>query len=87
MQVLGALIGVAGPGKVGVRISPTSIDRATGRHTIAYYATMDSNPDELYEAVVGGLNRFELAYLLLSEPRWTGKSDGDPKNDPGHRQP
>ena len=47
---------------------------------------MDSNPDELYEAVVGGLNRFELAYLLLSEPRWTGKSDGDPKNDPGHRQ-
>jgi len=85
-EVVAAVVSVAGPGRVGVRISPTSLNRETGRPTIAYYATTDSDPDPLYEAAVGGLNNHPLAYLLLSEPRWTGKNDGNPRNDPGHSQ-
>lgn len=34
------------------------------------------------------LNQFNLAYLLLSEPRWTGgKANNDPRTDTGFTQP
>jgi hypothetical protein len=42
-----------------------------------YYAATTDDPDEIYAHAVKGLNAFPLAYLLLSEPRWTGRSDGD----------
>lgn len=36
---------------------------------------------------VQGLNKFDLAYLLLTEPRWSGKADHDVSNDTGFSKP
>merc|ERR1711865_1144499 len=52
-----------------------------------YYAASCTDPDEVYEFAVKGLNRFPLAYLLLSEPRWSGKNDGDVSKDAGFSMP
>lgn len=34
-----------------------------------------------------GLNKYKLAYLLLTEPRWTGRNDHDIASDKGFSQP
>jgi N-ethylmaleimide reductase len=85
-EATGALVDIAGQGRVGVRLSPTTID-ASGRQSMQYYAASSTDPDAVYEHAVGGLNRWKLAYLLLSEPRWNGRNDGDVASDPGFSQP
>ena len=68
-EVVQALIDVVGPGRVGVRLSPTSIDAHTGQPSQVYFDCADSDPEALYAHAVSGLNSFPLAYLLLTEPR------------------
>jgi len=78
---------VVGPGRLAVRLSPTTIDPRTGRQNQQYFAATCSDPDEVYAHAVRGLNEFELAYLLLSEPRWSGRDDHDVVSDKGFAQP
>lgn len=79
-EVVAALVDVAGPGRVGVRLSPTF------REHIQYFDVSDSNPEAVYGAAVEGLNHFPLAYLLLTEPRAGGLS-APPQQDPAFSQP
>jgi len=82
-EVLQALIEVYGSSRVGVRISPTYKD-----HGQTYYGVDDSQPEVLYKTVVASLDKYNLAYLLLSEPRWSGgKANWDPRSDTGFSQP
>lgn len=87
VELVGDLCKVVGRGRVSVRLSPTTIDPTTGRQNQIYYAATSSDPDTTYSHAVSQLNDFPLAYLLLSEPRWTGKQDGDPQSDTGFRTP
>ena len=75
-------LGVDEVERVGVRLSPH------GEGTMKYYGTDDSDPEALYSYAIAALGkRFpKLGYLLLSEPRWTGRED-DPLTDPGFSQP
>ena len=66
LEVLGDLTDLLGPGKVAVRLSPTT------RDSITYYGAVDSDPDALYGHAISALNSLPLAYILLTEPRWTG---------------
>ena len=50
--------------RVGVRLSPSG----------TFNDMADSNPAALFGYVIGALNRFDLAYLHLVEPRWTSDS-------------
>lgn len=62
MEVTEAVTGVWGSDKVGIRLSPSGT-----------FGTMsDSNLEALFNYVVTELNRFDLAYLHLVEPRIQG---------------
>lgn len=86
-EVVEALCSVLGSERTAVRLSPTTIDPKTGKQNQLYFATSTTDPDEVYEHAVRGLNRFKLAYLLLTEPRWSGRNDHDIANDQGFNQP
>jgi N-ethylmaleimide reductase len=76
---------VTGPGRLAVRLSPTSI--VDGKQNQSYFGATCSDPDAVYEYAVQGLNKYKLAYLNLSEPRWSGRSDGNVAADKGFSQP
>jgi N-ethylmaleimide reductase len=61
MEVVEAVVGVWGSDRVGLRLSPSG----------TFNDMSDSDPQALFSYVVGALNRFNLAYLHLVEPRWT----------------
>jgi N-ethylmaleimide reductase len=63
-EVLDAVTSVWGPGRVGVRLGPAN--QANGM--------ADSDPDALFAHAAGLLNRFNLAYLHLIEPRIKGSA-------------
>jgi N-ethylmaleimide reductase len=65
-EVVAALVAVFGAGRVGVRLSPTAGSEQS------YFGCKSSDPAAVYAAAVEGLNRYPLAYLLLSEPRVGG---------------
>lgn len=69
LEVVNAVAGVWGADRVGVRISPSS--RLNGMS--------DSNPAETFGYVAGELNKLDLAYLHVIEPRVLG--DGAVEND------
>ena len=73
-EATAALCDVCGAGRVGVRLSPTTIDPETGRQSQLYFAAGCSDPDEVYAHAVAGMNDHPLAYLLLTEPRWSGRA-------------
>jgi N-ethylmaleimide reductase len=73
-EVVEALIDIMGAGRVGVRLSPTFVNPATGRQNQVYFAATCSDPDQIYSSAVAGLNNYALAYLLLTEPRVGGLS-------------
>ena len=73
-EIVETLIQTVGPGRLAVRLSPTTIDPRTGRQNQLYYLATCSNPDETYHYAVKGLNNFDLAYLLLTN-QMNGKSD------------
>lgn len=82
-EVLGAIFKVWPSGRVGVRLSPH--DAPNGGNT--YYGCKDTNPDIVYRHAVRTLDKYNLAYLLLTEPRWVGKYDSSPETDPGFQLP
>ncbi|KAL9184996.1 hypothetical protein ACHAXT_002773 [Thalassiosira profunda] len=82
-EVLDAIFEVWPSDRVGVRLSPH--DAPNGGNT--YYGCKDSDPDAIYRHAIGTLDKRDLAYLLLTEPRWVGKYDDDPENDPGFQLP
>ncbi|MBW4658320.1 MAG: alkene reductase [Drouetiella hepatica Uher 2000/2452] len=60
LEVMEAVVGVWGSDRVGVRLSPGG----------TFNDMADSNPTALFSYVIEALNRFDLAYLHLVEPRW-----------------
>eukprot|EP00571_Detonula_confervacea_P004306 CAMPEP_0172317910 /NCGR_PEP_ID=MMETSP1058-20130122/33267_1 /TAXON_ID=83371 /ORGANISM="Detonula confervacea, Strain CCMP 353" /LENGTH=462 /DNA_ID=CAMNT_0013032591 /DNA_START=130 /DNA_END=1518 /DNA_ORIENTATION=+ len=82
-EVLDAIFEVCPSERVGVRLSPH--DSPNGGNT--YYGSKDTNPDLIYRHAIQTLDRLDLAYLLLTEPRWVGKHDDTPENDPGFQMP
>lgn len=85
-EVVAALVAELGPGRVGVRLSPTSIDPETGKLYQMYFGAFSSDADELYAAAVAGMNAFPLAYLMLTEPR-VGALSVTPDADKSNTQP
>jgi N-ethylmaleimide reductase len=71
LEVTEAVVSVWGPGRVGVRIAPSG----------TWASMSDSNPDVTFGYVAEQLNRFDLAYLHVVEPRIVGAEapvDGKP---------
>ena len=85
-EIIEALVGLAGANRVGVRLSPTAIDSLTSEPTQTYFGVTDTNPEELYAHVIRGLNKYLLAYLLLTEPRVGGLS-AHPKEETAYQHP
>lgn len=83
MEVVESVLQVWPEGKVGVRLSPH--DSPHGGNT--YYGCTDSNPDAVYSQAIATLNKYPLAYLLITEPRWVGRYDANPETDPGFQMP
>eukprot|EP00941_MAST-03F_sp_MAST-3F-sp1_P003074 g3074.t1 len=79
-EVIDALQSVWGEGKVGCRLSPHENKQI-------YYGCRDSNPDLVYQCAIEGLNERKLAYLLITEPRWSGKYDANYETDPSFSMP
>ncbi|HEY9648061.1 MAG TPA: alkene reductase [Chroococcidiopsis sp.] len=71
LEVVEAVVGVWGGDRVGLRLSPTG----------TFNDMADSNPVALFDYVVNELNRFNLAYLHLVEPR---TSNPLPETDPNY---
>ena len=85
-EIVAALVEELGAGRVGVRLSPTSIDPETGRLYQMYFGAFSSDADEVYARAVAGLNDFPLAYLMLTEPR-VGALSVAPDADKSNTQP
>ena len=85
-EVIAALVAELGPGRLGVRLSPTSVDPETGNLHQMYFGAFSSDAERLYDHVVTGLNDFPLAYLMLTEPR-VGALSVAPEADGSHAQP
>jgi len=62
MEVTEAVVSVWGSDKVGLRLSPGG----------TFNSMSDSNPEALFNYVVSELNRFNLAYLHIVEPKIQG---------------
>lgn len=62
LEVVDAVVGVWGPGRVGVRLSPSS----------PYGDMLSADKKAIYSAAVTALNRWPLAYLHLVEPNVSG---------------
>ncbi|HEY9639070.1 MAG TPA: alkene reductase [Coleofasciculaceae cyanobacterium] len=60
LEVTEAVVDVWGSDRVGLRLSPSG----------TFNSMSDSDPQALFSYVVSALNRFDLAYLHLVEPRW-----------------
>jgi N-ethylmaleimide reductase len=61
-ELVEALLSVWGPGRVGVRVSPSG----------QWGAISDSDPEATFGAFADRLNRYPLAYLHIIEPRVKG---------------
>ena len=85
-EIVDALVDELGAGRVGVRLSPTSIDPETGKFYQMYFAATTSDAAQLYAHAVSGLNNFPLAYLILTEPR-VGALSVEPEDDLSHSHP
>jgi N-ethylmaleimide reductase len=72
LELVEALLSVFGPGRVGVRISPSG----------QWGAISDSNPDVTFGYFVDRLNRRPLAYLHIIEPRVKGVETIDEARQP-----
>ncbi|AUT04397.1 alkene reductase [Nostoc sp. CENA543] len=58
LEVVEAVSGVLGGGRVGIKLSPSN----------TFYGMSDSNPKETFTYVVKALNPFDLAYVHMMEP-------------------
>ncbi len=66
-EIVEAVVGVWGSGRVGIRLSPTTPDAGN--------TPMDSTPMETYGYLIKQLNRFNLAYLHFVEGATAGSRD------------
>lgn len=71
MEVVEAVIGVWGPGRVGVRLSPSNTNQGIDH----------SDRWTIFSYVFAELDRFALAYVHMVEPRVSGNSDIEPAFD------
>ncbi len=71
-EVVAAVVGVWGPGRVGVRLSPFSNANAVG---------LGSDPMATFSHAIDVLNRFDLAYLHFVEGETGGPRDLAPGHD------
>jgi N-ethylmaleimide reductase len=63
-EVVEAVVSVVGASRTALRLSPTNpAEQGDGD---------DSDPDALFSFAIAGLDKYNLAYLLLTEPRWFG---------------
>jgi len=62
LEVTEAVTSVWGPGRVGVRLGPSG----------TWASMSDSNPEETFGYAAEQLNKFDLAYLHIIEPRIVG---------------
>ena len=85
-EVVDALIGVFGQGRVGVRLSPLAIDEESGLQTQTYFGVSCSDPVTIYSKAIQGMNDYPLAYLMLTEPRVGGLSLA-PENETAYLHP
>lgn len=69
-EVVEALCSVFGSDRVGVRLSPSTFENVSGTQAYIQYGQTDSSNGGIYDVAIEGLNRFNLAYLMLTEPRW-----------------
>jgi N-ethylmaleimide reductase len=69
-EVVQALVSVWGPGRVAVRLGPGG----------KFNGMSDSDSLALFSYVAGRLNKFDLAYLHLIEPRVTGSVTTHPEH-------
>ncbi|BAO93983.1 alkene reductase [Caballeronia insecticola] len=67
LEATRAVISVWGSQRVAVRLSPGS----------SFGEMVDSNPHPLFEYVVKDLDKLNLAYLHLIEPRWLAEDGGE----------
>ncbi|CAJ1363864.1 unnamed protein product [Effrenium voratum] len=88
LEVVAAVLEEVGVGRVAVRLSPTQPG------AFDFFGAGDENHMDAdgcnvtYRYVVEQLNAKPLAYLLLTEPRWTGgRQDNDAEKDPGFNMP
>lgn len=58
LDVMKALIEAIGPGKVGIKLSPS----------IIYHGILDSDPVSLYTYLITELNKLDIAYIHLMQP-------------------
>ncbi len=72
LELVEALISVWGPGRVGVRISPSG----------QWGGIYDSDPEATFGYFAGALNRYPLAYLHIIEPRVKGVETIDELQSP-----
>ena len=67
LEIVEAVSGVWGAGRVGIRLSPYGIANDSG----------EADPMPLYTHLIGELDRFGLAYLHLIEPRASGAGQAE----------
>jgi len=79
-EVVEAMISAWANDRVGVRVTPNG----------TFNAMSDSDPEALHAYIAEGLNRFDLAYLHIIEPRMSGslmvKTDQPPVATPRARK-
>lgn len=85
-EIVDALVAELGPDRVGVRLSPTAIDPATGRLFQMYFDADWTDPEALYAHAIAGLNAYGLAYMMLTEPR-VGALSVDPDKEQSFEHP
>ena len=85
-EIVEALVDLFGSGRVGVRLSPISIDQVSGLQSQTYFGVSCSDPIAVYTQAIKGLNDYPLAYLMLTEPRVGGLSL-EPQNETAYFHP
>ncbi len=73
-ELVEQLIDLLGANRLGVRLSPITLDPITEMSTQTYFGVTDSNPNALYSYLIKKLDSYQFAYLLLTEPRVGGLS-------------
>jgi 2,4-dienoyl-CoA reductase-like NADH-dependent reductase (Old Yellow Enzyme family) len=81
LEVLAALQAAVGADRVAVRISPHWPE------TMKFNGVDDSDPRTVYDFVFRELDKLNLAYVLLTEPRWRGGARDLVEKDPGMAMP
>lgn len=73
IETLKGIVDVWGPGRVGVRVSPSSSSgpaHFSGSQAYIMYGQTDDSDGRVYEHAIERLNAVPLAYMLITEPRW-----------------